>query len=131
MSRREEVERRFSVEETWLAPLPGIATEYIRDNSKSVMEGPDLSLEQACDLLNAAYPTRYTPREEVTEGWWSAKHRREKGRHIVYVCSTPHSTDLTLRAWGPGCMIGSRLDEFTDFLPVPAWLVEGVGKQPK
>ena len=81
--------------------------------------------------LAAMVPDRYTPREEVTEGWWSAKHRREKGRHIVYVCSTPHSTDLTLRAWGPGCMIGSLLDEYADFLPVPAWLVEGVGKQPK
>lgn len=114
MSRREEVEK-----------LKNVIGGSFGDDEECHYYGNE-ALDELAALAISSIPDRYTPREEVTEGWWSAKHRREKGRHIVYVCSTPHSTDLTLRAWGPGCMIGNMLDEHTDFLPVPAWLLEGL-----
>ena len=60
-------------------------------------------------------PTRYTPREEVTEGWWfcSWAHDRKAGRFGIKI----HKEDV-------GDML--RLKAYTDFLPVPAWLVEGI-----
>ena len=71
--------------------------------------------------LAAMVPDRYTPREEVTEGWWSCV--RSCSRTLVKVDRNFHGS---LQVLVVNCDVPLPLEWFTDFLPVPAWLVEGL-----
>jgi len=83
-----------------------------------------IELSEAVDLLNAAYPDRDTPREEVTEGWWACDFRfgDVSKRRIVQI----EKCDWGYGVWQVGANAPSPIANFTDFLPVPAWLVEGL-----
>ena len=104
MSRREEVERLVET------VLHGIGSQAA--SSKLLANS---SLDRLKNMALESLPTRYTPREEVTEGWWfcSWAHDRKAGRFGIKI----HKEDV-------GDML--RLKAYTDFLPVPAWLVEGI-----
>lgn len=97
----------------------------VRDDLRSedqVFDGDrQIELSEAVDLLNAAYPTSYTPREEVTEGWWSCV--RSCSRTLVRVGRNFHGS---LQVSVVNCDVPLPLEWFTDFLPVPEWLVEGI-----
>ena len=94
----------------------GSSSATLRDCAKE-------SLDKLVEM--ATIPTRYTPREEVTEGWYFARMVR-----------SPLSDREAVKCIGDDLLrVADRsrweITDFTDFLPVPAWCVEGVGKQPK
>ena len=104
MSRREEVEKLKNQIAAGIGPV-----------EIGVQVAADEALERLADMALESIPDRYTPREEVTEGWWfcSWAHDRKAGRFGIKI----HKEDV-------GDML--RLKAYTDFLPVPAWLVEGI-----
>ena len=111
MSRREEVERLKK--DVQLAILPGGSPE-------ERCQGRD-SLNELAALAFSSLPDRYVPREEVTEGWWSCV--RSCSRTLVRVNRNFHGS---LQVSVVNCDVPLPLEWFTDFLPVPAWLVEGI-----
>ena len=110
MSRREEVERLVET------VLHGIGSQAA--SSKLLANG---SLDRLKNMALESLPTRYTPREEVTEGWWSCV--RSCSRTLVRVGRNFHGS---LQVSVVNCDVPLPLEWFTDFLPVPAWLVEGI-----
>ena len=92
----------------------GSSSATLRDCAKE-------SLDKLVEM--ASIPVRYTPREEVTEGWWSCV--RSCSRTIVKVHRSFHGS---LRVSVVNCDTPLPLEWFTDFLPVPAWCVEGTGQ---
>ena len=113
MSRREEVEK---LKEDLKLRL---------DMTGDVREG-DAIIDRLAAMALSSIPDRYVPMEEVTEGWWSAVNR-DGERQIVYVWDDNESGgDLRVDQTGTGSP--SWTDLWADFLPVPAWLVEGIGE---
>lgn len=82
-------------------------------------------IDRLADMALESIPSRYTPREEVKTGYYFARYG-DAGRMPIEV-----------RMMGSGCLVvffcGNECDEpledFDDFLPVPAWLVEGVSSE--
>ena len=107
MSRREEVE--------YLAER---IRNGIGSSSVTLRECAKESLDKLAKMT--VIPARYTPREEVTEGWWSClRPSCPERRQVIYV--NPDG-----RVWITGYDDYFEIHNFTDFLPVPAWLVEGL-----
>ena len=117
MSRREEVEK-----------LKNVIGGSFGDDEECHYYGNE-ALDELAALAISSIPDRYTPREEVTEGWWSCVNR-DGERQIVYVWDD-HESGGDLRVDQTGTGSPNWTDLWTDFLPVPAWLVEGIGEQPK
>ena len=108
MSRREEVERLKN------QIYGGLSPEIGYDFS-----GATKALEKLMEMALESVPTHYTPREEVTEGWWSCVRCEMRiPRDIVLVTSGYLFRTATGNRW--------NIEDMTDFLPVPAWLVEGI-----
>ena len=110
MSRREEVEK---LKEDLKLRL---------DMTGDVREG-DAIIDRLAAMALSSIPDRYVPMEEVTEGWWSCV--RSCSRTIVKVHRSFHGS---LRVSVVNCDTPLPLEWFTDFLPVPAWCVEGTGQ---
>ena len=113
MSRREEVEKLKNQIAAGIGPV-----------EIGVQVAADEALERLADMALESIPDRYTPREEVTEGWWSCVNR-DGERQIVYVWDD-HESGGDLRVDQTGTGSPNWTDLWTDFLPVPAWLVEGL-----
>lgn len=112
MSRREEVERLKA------EILVGIEHGDYHKNSEDALER----------LAALAIPDRYTPREEVSVGFWFARHIEHKRWAPVSVWKDDLRGDVLMVA----CIATTYdypFESFTDFLPVPAWLVEGLGEK--
>ena len=110
MSRREEVEKLKNQIAAGIGPV-----------EIGVQVAADEALERLADMALESIPDRYTPREEVTEGWWSCV--RSCSRTLVKVDRNFHGS---LQVLVVNCDVPLPLEWFTDFLPVPAWLVEGL-----
>lgn len=116
MSRREEVEK-----------LKNVIGGSFGDDEECHYYGNE-ALDELAALAISSIPDRYTPREEVTEGWWFAKHEGTKERQGIRVSG---DGDVGFYVWVYGDRYCDELSNFTDFLPVPAWLVEGIGEHAK
>ena len=126
---REEVEAwRAGIErwidarsEQYMKDAPGTVADEDEECTPSLMENyEEIYRDGLQDGVEHLIPTRYTPREEVTEGWWFAQ-----------IVRSPLSDREVVQCIGDSLLrIGDRsrweIDDFTDFLPVPAWLVEGL-----
>lgn len=83
------------------------------------------SLDRLASLAREAVPSSYVPREQVTEGWWSCLFIYREERSVVWVTRDEHGR-MSVETHGTDLLYS--LNDFTDFLRVPSWLVEGIEK---
>lgn len=95
---------------------------FLQDNLTGSEEFP--SDRQICDLLNAAYPSSYVPREQVTEGYYTARLLHGTHREPIEVMKLKETGRLHIVICG--CEPEYEMGDYTDFLRIEEHHTKGI-----